>query len=326
MGMSSAREPEPGCLSCAPPASPPWAARASAFAADETGPSPRSSGKLVLPRAGSANLSHSVDQHCNQLNSRRGGAAPSRHSLAVPYGGSRQKRNRRTARRARPARRQTRRGGSTLCCAHPPLPGPRRPAAASAPARPTRPAPRRSARTALSAWRRRRGSKAAGSATSAGPHGRAAASRWALRGAAARPECVARPGAWRASLRRAGWRQRGGGTFNLLVAQCEAVRGAPLEQCVRREQVARLRSPVSLRRDRLALRERVEVGHVLRVRRHAREATLLGRELEWVEGREQRRHAVGLGVVPAHVARGEAVEQRGGPAHEHGHRRARVER
>ena len=44
------------------------------------------------------------------------------------------------------------------------------------------------------------------------------------------------------------WRQRGG-TFNLLVAQREAVRGAPLEQRVRREQVPRPRGLASLRRE-----------------------------------------------------------------------------
>eukprot|EP00964_Phaeocystis_antarctica_P062728 scaffold37605_cov62-Phaeocystis_antarctica.AAC.11 len=47
------------------------------------------------------------------------------------------------------------------------------------------------------------------SATSAGPHGRTA---WALRGSAARPECVAQPEAWKVSPRRPGYQaSRGGG-------------------------------------------------------------------------------------------------------------------
>eukprot|EP00964_Phaeocystis_antarctica_P141020 scaffold105973_cov77-Phaeocystis_antarctica.AAC.4 len=45
---------------------------------------------------------------------------------------------------------------------------------------------------------------AAESGTLAGPHGRTAASHWALDGLAARPECAAQPGARRASPREAG--------------------------------------------------------------------------------------------------------------------------
>eukprot|EP00964_Phaeocystis_antarctica_P083599 scaffold52590_cov58-Phaeocystis_antarctica.AAC.2 len=52
------------------------------------------------------------------------------------------------------------------------------------------------------------------SATSAGPHGRTAASHWTLSGSAARPECVAQPGACPSQPRRPG------------VASCGAAKAA----------------------------------------------------------------------------------------------------
>ena len=45
--------------------------------------------------------------------------------------------------------------------------------------------------------------EAVASATSAGPHTRAAASNWALSSLAARSECVAQPGAWTVPLQQA---------------------------------------------------------------------------------------------------------------------------